>query len=95
MRIPSILVIASLPLISVTAAQAQTGPMMNGGGMWNDGWMGASLSFDGPLTIPVGKPLRLRYGLYVHSGVPAPKKLEQQWTDFSRLPLADVESKKK
>lgn len=40
MRIPSILVIASLPLISVTAAQAQTGPMMNGGGMWNDGWMG-------------------------------------------------------
>ena len=40
MRILSTMVIASLPLMSVTAAQAQTGHMMNGGGMWYDGWMG-------------------------------------------------------
>ena len=40
MRILPMLVIASLPLMSITAAQAQAGPMMNGGGMWFDGWMG-------------------------------------------------------
>jgi hypothetical protein len=61
----------------------------------DDGWMGAALSFDGPLTIPVGKPLRLRYGLYVHGGVPSLKKLAEQWNAFSALPLADLEPKKK
>ncbi len=61
----------------------------------DDGWMGAALSFDGPLTIPVGKPLRLRYALYVHDGVPNLKKLEEQWAAFSGLPLADLGPKKK
>jgi len=61
----------------------------------NDGWMGASLSFDGPLTIPVGKPLHLRYGLYIHNGVPSLQKLEEQWGKFSALPVASLEPKKK
>lgn len=61
----------------------------------DDGWMGASLSFDGPLTIPAGKPLRLRYGLYVHGGVPSLKKLHEQWAVFSAMPLADLEPRKK
>lgn len=61
----------------------------------NDGWMGASLTFSNALTIPVGKPLRLRYGLYVHGGVPSLKKLDDRWNEFSALPLPDLEPKKK
>lgn len=61
----------------------------------SDGWMGSSLSFDGPLTIEPGKPLRLRYGLYVHAGVPELKALEARWTEFAALPMADLAPKKK
>lgn len=61
----------------------------------NDGWMGASLTYSNALTIPVGKPLRLRYGLYVHGGVPSLKKLEERWMEFSLMPLPDLEPKKK
>ena len=61
----------------------------------DDGWMGAALTFNGPLTISPGKPLRLRYGFYIHDGVPSLKKLEDRWQSFSALPLADLEPKKK
>lgn len=60
----------------------------------SDGWMGSSLSFDGPLTVEPGKPLRLRYGLYVHAGVPGLQALDKQWDEFIRLPLPDLASKK-
>jgi hypothetical protein len=56
----------------------------------NDGWMGASLAFDGARAIEAGQLLKLRYGLYIHSGVPAPKLLEQRWKEFSREQPADV-----
>ncbi len=61
----------------------------------SDGWMGSSLSFDGPVTVETGKPLRLRYGLYVHTGVPELKDLESKWKAFSALPMADMSPKKK
>lgn len=61
----------------------------------NDGWMGSCLTFNGPLTIPKGKSLRLRYGLYVHGGVPSLKQLEARWQEFSAMPLVDLEPKKK
>jgi hypothetical protein len=60
-----------------------------------DGWMGSSLSFDGPLTIETGKPLRLRYGLYIHAGVPDLKALEKRWQEFAALPMAEMAPKKK
>jgi hypothetical protein len=53
----------------------------------NDGWMGASLTLNRPLVIEPGKPLRLRYGLWVHAGVPQPEEIERQWQPFSRSGL--------
>jgi hypothetical protein len=60
-----------------------------------DGWMGASLTFDGDRIIEPAKPLRLRYGLYVHSGEPAVEELEKKWKEFAGMKLAEMEVKKK
>lgn len=49
----------------------------------NDGWMGACLTLDAPITVSPQNPLRLRYGLYVHSGVPAPAAIEAHWQSFA------------
>jgi hypothetical protein len=56
----------------------------------NDGWMGASLTLDGPLTIEPGRPLRLRYALWVHDGVPQPSEINQRWKRFAAEPLSAV-----
>jgi hypothetical protein len=50
----------------------------------NDGWMGASFTHQAPRTIEPAQPLRLRYGLYVHAGLPDAKVLDQRWEEFSR-----------
>ena len=50
----------------------------------NDGWMGTSLTFDAPRTIEADKPLRLRYGLYVHAGAPTVEHLEKRWQAFAQ-----------
>lgn len=49
----------------------------------NDGWMGASLTFDEPRAITPDKPLRIRYGLYVHSDMKPPTEFEKQWKRFA------------
>jgi hypothetical protein len=51
----------------------------------NDGWMGASLTFDGPREIRPNEPLRLRYGLYVHSDMKSADAIEAKWRHFSKL----------
>lgn len=56
----------------------------------DDGWMGASLTFHGPRTIEPGAPLRLRYGLYVHSGVPAAGAIDARWKAFAALPVERI-----
>jgi hypothetical protein len=53
----------------------------------NDGWMGACLTLDLAITIESGKPLRLRYGLWMHAGVPKAEEIEKQWQPFSRSEL--------
>jgi hypothetical protein len=53
----------------------------------DDGWMGASLTLTRPLTIAPGKPLHLRYGLWVHSGVPKVDEVEQRWQAFAKDPM--------
>ncbi len=49
-----------------------------------DGWMGSSLTFDGPRLIVAGKPLQLRYGVYVHAGKPSVAELNRRWEDFAK-----------
>jgi hypothetical protein len=53
----------------------------------NDGWMGASLTLDEPITIAPGKPLRLRYGLYVHASVPKLEAIEGRWKEFAGMSI--------
>jgi hypothetical protein len=48
----------------------------------NDGWMGASLTFDGERIIEPAKPLKLRYGLWVHSGVLDQATIEKEYAAF-------------
>jgi len=60
----------------------------------NDGWMGSSLTHDGPRVIKAGEPLKLRYGLYIHAGLPDLKALEAKWGEFTKLPPAE-EAKKR
>lgn len=60
----------------------------------NDGWMGASLTFPGPLTIVPGTPLRLRYALYVHAGMLPPARIEEQWQRFAKTEFGEFVGKK-
>jgi hypothetical protein len=52
----------------------------------NDGWMGASLTHEGPREITPDRPLHLRYGLYVHSDMKPPAEIEGQWKRFAETP---------
>jgi hypothetical protein len=51
----------------------------------NDGWMGASLTFDGPRTIQVDKPLHLSYGLYIHSDIKPANAIDAKWKQFAKI----------
>ena len=61
----------------------------------DDGWMGACLNLDAPLRLLPEAPLRLRYGLWVHEGVPDRQTCEARWREFTELPLADLSDPKK
>jgi hypothetical protein len=61
----------------------------------NDGWMGASLTFGGALTVKNGEPMRLRYALYIHSGIADLEKIDAQWKAFAATPWVDFPEKKK
>jgi hypothetical protein len=51
----------------------------------DDGWMGASLTFDAARTIEPGTPLVLRYGLWVHAGVPGVEQIDAQFAEFAKI----------
>jgi hypothetical protein len=57
--------------------------------------MGAALTFPGALTLKKGEPLRLRYALYVHSGMADTTKIEELWEAFAATPWEDFPEKKK
>ncbi|MDZ7620643.1 MAG: DUF6807 family protein, partial [Patescibacteria group bacterium] len=56
----------------------------------SDGWMGACLTFTGPITVAPGQPLRLRYGLWMHAGVPTAAEVDGHWKPFSESVLASM-----
>jgi hypothetical protein len=47
--------------------------------------MGAALTFAAPRTIAPGQPLALRYGLWVHAGVPAAATIDEAFADFIKV----------
>jgi hypothetical protein len=77
----------------------------------NDGWMGCCLHpespevpkqskearapMPAPLEVSMEKPLRLRYGLWVHDGMSSQAQSEEHWQKFTALPLADLVLAKK
>ncbi len=61
----------------------------------NDGWMGASLTFEAPRTIKPENPLHLSYGLYVHKDLKTPAKIEQACRKFTALDLQTIEPGRK
>jgi hypothetical protein len=60
----------------------------------NDGWMGAALTHSAPLKLTAGKPLALRYGLYIHAGMPSTNALQRRWFDFAQTAPASFPQKK-
>lgn len=60
----------------------------------DDGWMGASSTYAGAMTITKEKPLRLRYALYIHSGAAHLEKIEMQWKAFAEESWTEFPSKK-
>ena len=59
----------------------------------DDGWMGAALTHEAPRTIVPGQPLKLRYGLWVHAGIPAAAAIDEQFAEFAKI--GDVPAKPK
>jgi hypothetical protein len=60
----------------------------------DNGWMGVCLTLDAPLTVTPEKPLRLRYGLWIHPDVPDFEMLDRQWQTFARRELASMETRR-
>lgn len=56
----------------------------------DDGWMGATTTFAEPRVIDKDKPLALRYGLWVHGGLPTAEVINAQFDAFAKVdaPLA-------
>jgi hypothetical protein len=61
----------------------------------SDGWMGTSFTHDAARVVEPGKPLQLRYAVYVHAGVPAREALQRRWESFAKSELPDLSGKKK
>ncbi len=52
----------------------------------DDGWMGACLNLDQEIRVSADKPLKLRYGYWVHDGVPVLADIEMTAKSFNDLP---------
>jgi hypothetical protein len=52
----------------------------------NDGWAGAALNVEGPLTIRPGEPLRLRYRICLHRHNALEGQVAQRYEDYRAQP---------
>ena len=59
----------------------------------NDGWMCACLSLEKPVEVNDSAPLHVRWGLWMHEGVPDRKRCEAMWKSFCAMPLPDMSRK--
>lgn len=59
-----------------------------------DGWMGACLTLNRELTIQPKEPLRLRYRLWVHAGVPNRGEVDKKWQAFSESVAPNLNPKR-
>ncbi len=60
----------------------------------NDGWMGVCFTLSGPRTIEPSKPIRLRYGLWMHGRVPGVELCDDRWQAFSSVSLPAMEKQR-
>jgi hypothetical protein len=56
----------------------------------NGGWMGVCPTLNNTLSVQPNKPLRLRYGIWGHGGLPDREAIAKQWDAFARLDLAPM-----
>ncbi len=61
----------------------------------NDGWMGAATTFRNAHLIEPGTPLRLKYGLLVHTSKTGPGEMQAEWERFSQSAFRPFVSKKR
>jgi hypothetical protein len=61
----------------------------------NDGWMGASITFDAARVIETNQPLQLRYGFYIHSGLAPTNVIEKRWSEFSKTSVPELAPSKR
>jgi len=50
----------------------------------NDGWMGASFTYESSHALKEGAKLTLRYRLYAHDGNATPETIEAHWQRFAK-----------
>lgn len=61
----------------------------------DDGWMCACLNLESSIEVSAEKPLRLRYGLWVHDGVAGAEQCTAAWRRFADLPMVELNPPKK
>ena len=59
----------------------------------DNGWVGVSPTLHHSISITRDRPLRLRYGLWIHPDVPDTGKIGEQWQQFAREELSALEAK--
>jgi hypothetical protein len=59
-----------------------------------DGWMGACLTLEKPVEVTAERPLRLRYGLWIHAGLPTADAIDQIWKPFAATKVAPLKAKR-
>jgi hypothetical protein len=61
----------------------------------DDGWMGAATTFRNPHRIGPGAPLRLKYGLLVHTSKVGPAEMQAEWERFSQTSFRNFDPQKR
>jgi Methane oxygenase PmoA len=56
----------------------------------DDGWMGACLNLESKVEVRPDKPLRFRYGLWMHDEIASQSQCEAIWRQFDEMSLASL-----